>query len=33
VLDSAYGYRQGPVLFKPTLAGGEQTFRTSLASE
>ncbi|WP_026141365.1 hypothetical protein [Aeromonas dhakensis] len=27
VLDSAYGYAQGPVLFKPTLAGGEQTFR------
>ncbi|QWL65861.1 hypothetical protein [Aeromonas jandaei] len=29
VLDSAYGYQQGPVLFKPTLAGGEQTFRTT----
>lgn len=29
VLDSAYGYQQGPVLFKPTLAGGEQTFRTN----
>ncbi|ATL97528.1 hypothetical protein CK910_02745 [Aeromonas sp. CA23] len=27
VLDSAYGYNNGPVLFKPTLAGGEQTFR------
>lgn len=27
VLDSAYGYSNGPVLFKPTLAGGEQTFR------
>jgi hypothetical protein len=27
VLDSAYGYSQGPVLFKPTLASGEQTFR------
>ena len=29
VLDSAYGYQQGPVLFKPILAGGEQTFRTN----
>lgn len=28
VLDSAYGYNLGPVLFKPTLSGGEQTFRT-----
>lgn len=28
VLDAAYGYSQGPVLFKPTLSGGEQTFRT-----
>ena len=28
VLDSAYGYNTGPVLFKPTLSGGEQTFRT-----
>lgn len=27
VLDSAYGYNLGPVLFKPTLASGEQTFR------
>lgn len=27
VLDGAYGYHHGPVLFKPTLAGGEQTFR------
>lgn len=27
VLDAAYGYDLGPVLFKPTLAGGEQTFR------
>ena len=26
-LDGAYGYNLGPVLFKPTLAGGEQTFR------
>jgi hypothetical protein len=29
VLDKAYGYQQGPVLFKPTLTSGEQTFRTS----
>lgn len=31
VIDSAYGYNLGPVLFKPTLANGEgeQTFRTS----
>ena len=28
-LDLAYGYHLGPVLFKPTLAGGEQTFRTT----
>lgn len=27
VLDMAYGYGLGPVLFKPTLASGEQTFR------
>lgn len=27
VLDAAYGYNLGPVLFKPTLASGEQTFR------
>ena len=27
VLDSVYGYNLGPVLFKPTMAGGEQTFR------
>ncbi len=27
VLDAAYGYNMGPVLFKPTLASGEQTFR------
>ena len=27
VLDTAYGYILGPVLFKPTLASGEQTFR------
>ena len=29
VLDTAYGYNRGPVLFKPTLASGEQTFRTT----
>ena len=28
-LDVAYGYHLGPVLFKPTMAGGEQTFRTT----
>lgn len=26
-LDAAYGYNLGPVLFKPTLASGAQTFR------
>ncbi|MEL6366069.1 MAG: phosphoribosyl-AMP cyclohydrolase [Pseudomonadota bacterium] len=29
VLDAAYGYNLGPVLFKPTLASGEKTFRTT----
>lgn len=29
VLDAAYEYNLGPVLFKPTLASGEQTFRPS----
>ena len=29
VLDSAYGFDLGPVLFKPTLSGGETTFRTT----
>jgi len=29
VLDEAYGYNLGPVLFKPTMASGEQTFRTT----
>ncbi|MEM8787101.1 MAG: phosphoribosyl-AMP cyclohydrolase [Pseudomonadota bacterium] len=29
VLDAAYGYNLGPVLFKPTLSGGAQTFRTN----
>ena len=28
-LDAAYGFELGPVLFKPTLASGEQTFRTT----
>ncbi len=28
-LDGAYGYNLGPVLFKPTLASGDQTFRTT----
>ena len=27
ILDAAYGYDLGPVLFKPTLASGENTFR------
>ncbi len=31
VLDAAYGYNMGVVLFKPTLAHGEQTFRTTKA--
>ena len=29
VIDAAYGYNLGPVLFKPTLASGAQTFRTT----
>jgi len=29
VLDAAYGYNLGPVLFKPTLTVAPQTFRTS----
>ncbi len=29
VLDAAYGYDDGPVLFKPTLTSGAQTFRTT----
>jgi hypothetical protein len=28
-LDTAYGYNLGPVLFKPTLAHGAQTFRVN----
>lgn len=29
VIDGAYGYQMGPVLFKPTLAAAPQTFRTT----
>lgn len=29
ILDAAYGYDLGPVLFKPTLSGGPKTFRTT----
>lgn len=29
VLDNAYGFDLGPVLFKPTYSGGEKTFRTT----
>ena len=29
ILDAAYGYNFTPVLFKPTLSGGKQTFRTT----
>jgi len=31
VIDSAYGYQLGPVLFKPTLTVVPQTFRTTKA--
>lgn len=31
VIDAAYGYDLGPVLFKPTMASGEQTFRSTKA--
>jgi hypothetical protein len=31
VLDAAYGYNLGVVLFKPTLTHGQQTFRTTQA--
>ena len=31
VLDTAYGYNMGPVLFKPTLTTTPQTFRTTRA--
>ena len=30
-LDNYYGYNLGPVLFKPTMASGEQTFRPTKA--
>jgi hypothetical protein len=29
VLDAAYGFELGPVLFKPTFARGKQAFRTT----
>jgi hypothetical protein len=29
VIDAAYGFQQGPVAFKPTLASGESTFRNT----
>ncbi|MBY8978272.1 phosphoribosyl-AMP cyclohydrolase [Rhodobacteraceae bacterium NNCM2] len=29
ILDATYAYDLQPVLFKPTLSGGEQTFRTT----
>ena len=29
MLDRLYGFEFGPILFKPTLSGGEQTFRTT----
>ncbi len=28
-IDAVYDYQRGPVLFKPTMASGEQTFRTT----
>lgn len=28
LLDELYGFEFGPILFKPTLSGGTQTFRT-----
>merc|ERR1719464_2552236 len=31
IIDGAYGYKYGPVLFKPTLTHGSQVFRTSRA--
>ena len=31
MIDRLYAYAWGPVLFKPTLAGGTQTFRTTRA--
>ncbi len=29
MLDEQYGFEMGPVLFKPTMASGDQTFRTT----
>ena len=29
IIDAAYGYNMGPVLFKPTLTSSPQTFRTT----
>ena len=29
LLDRLYGFEFGPILFKPTLSGGAQTFRTN----
>merc|ERR1719150_1355492 len=29
IIDGAYGYKYGPVLFKPTLTTGSQVFRTT----
>lgn len=29
IIDAAYGYQYGPVLFKPTMAAPPQTFRTT----
>ena len=29
VIDAAYGFQQGPVAFKPTLASGKSTFRNT----
>ena len=29
ILDNLYGFELGPVLFKPTLSGGAQTFRST----
>ena len=32
MLDQLYGFEFGPVLFKPTLSGGSQTFRSNKES-
>ena len=32
LLDGLYGFEFGPILFKPTLSGGAQTFRTDKQS-